>query len=1497
MKKLPIIVTSDRSSYQILIQHNRLKSSSAFVLPLKSTRATMSAELGLAIAGVAATGAALSKALFGIYHSVRHTYRDVRDIATQLDLLRSVLKELQRALRKSKTICSADADQTIRGLLAKCTNIFDGIEDLTAPLRSADGDLLLNPPLGRRLKFYFKKDDLRLLQAQLESLKSTIHLMVSIIQVGRELPSLSSRDSSRERTPPRLKAALCVASELVDGERNCLADLLLIEEQVYAGDTEGVKFTRISAWLSGIVGLNEQGSSDASIRSVWTLSAAQRSITGSASNDVEMLLDKWTTVSDTKSEDARSQEVQGSDESELDSISSLSSEDDQNFTPTLNKRQVGDTQQGCLGIKSASKHPLSENLDLGMEAPAGRDPNSISTIEEPRYFATVTPCSSESGSSGTITPVAESLSPAEPVQSSPYPGFDILLPPILVNRGDDGDNETIHDLRRVSLADRRVRINIPDPTDGFPENRAKVQDWLTSSVESEDEEDQLSTKDLGTTNLPYQYHTPFSQISILSSQAPSEASSISTIRDNDSSSRKVYKIVKSGKNLVKLKKYSGAASLFKDAYDIAKSSEEVDDAQMMEIKFQIGIVFGELGKYRSAGRVLRNLLEIQRQQLGEDMKNTQLTRHYLGRIYSRQEQWRQAYDLYQVLWALRQSLLLRPSTAAADVDLALRTGHEYGQVLLKLGLYEEAARVLGLTYSKSKNIRGAEDTKITLEAGTRMGRALRSLGKVRESSDILSSIYDTCILSLESDHPITILCAHELALALCEQGRFRESEPLARSVWENKSKSQKFTISTQYDDETLDCIECLAKALRGLDKNAEARDMFRTVQRGFSRRFGQHHPRTIRVIDQLSEILLELEEEYEAERHLKSALVASRPITNDTITEDLTHIAEKLGPLLLNQDRKVDALEVYGFIFLGEKKFLGIDSILTLSNGHKYGSLCFDLHKLPTAETVFVEVWDRRKQVLGEKDPESIASGFQLGQVYFMRNNYEAAVSTHQSILNLRVDLFGAVSAEVIESSEVLGIVFVSNTKSFEQGFRLLRDALESKKQLYGAASTTISSAFRLASLSAGHGKFPDASELFSWIFEASKAKESAKSKATALASGFTAAGFQYIQQKHVEGNRTVGNVVQLIAEHSGETSRTAQIFAHGHAMILLLQRDGQGCRQILRHQFALQRRNFGPGHQKSVLVGEFLAISTLVDTLLKKTNVSNEVDKVNDWLFAQKQGWTIVMRFAMAASLICACIKLDELAQALLSWLHRTQKRLFGRFDRETLITLAIHHAFHLRRRYKRAKKIPSRDHSALDPRVLIPKIWPTLTKSIGHVLAKATTGEQRSKVFTTWLPKLMTEWTLYEGYRRERLTRLFIPEFVPQMQNFFTPEFAEHVQGFSRSREAEDDVASRVWTIASSELRENDDGTDDEGGSVDFSGVLDERATERLRSLGDSLIDLTMGAEESGDELKDSGEERAESRLKSLQSELVSEVISEASIDAAKENYEAFEQETDDI
>jgi hypothetical protein len=306
-----------------------------------------------------------------------------------------------------------------------------------------------------------------------------------------------------------------------------------------------------------------------------------------------------------------------------------------------------------------------------------------------------------SDSSESLTPTEASLNSrpdtlAEIHRNDPSPRQPILLP-ILVAGGHDDDNETIRDLRRVSLKDRRVRLDFSATLTNTSSSISGLEDRVASSVISNGSESVVVARVLKEKVGPYGYHTPFSQTSIMSSQSPSYVGSISTVGQTDLD-RKVYRLVRTGNNLIRLKKYSEAASLFRDAYNAKKAVNQVSDKQTLEIRFKMGILFGELGKYSSAERVLKKLLGIQDEILGQDSKPTQLSRHYLSRIYSSQEKWSEACNVYQVLWVIRKSGLHQQATQGPQTDLALRTGYEYSLALIELKQLPKAKDVLNMVY-------------------------------------------------------------------------------------------------------------------------------------------------------------------------------------------------------------------------------------------------------------------------------------------------------------------------------------------------------------------------------------------------------------------------------------------------------------------------------------------------------------------------------------------------------------------------------------------------------------------------------------------------------------------------------------------------------------------------------------------------------------------------------------------------------------------------------
>ena len=270
--------------------------------------------LGLAITSVVATTASLSKRLFGIYNSAKTACQDANDIAVSIDLFKAVLLELDNVLQMADGVYSEQAQTTIGQILGVCGKIFAQVEHLLSPLLPMESSEQAKVSLKGRLTWHFKKDDVSILIARLDSMKCKLHLMVSVISLADRLKDDPNDLQTKGPLSPQIEVRLCSARDDVASTRTSLRRLSQAEEEagrseLSDGSQTASQAAPLAPLLRNAVTSGDQGSSDlssnASTRSSYILSARCRSVTGDESGDVEMLIDKWTTLSEAGSKGSR----------------------------------------------------------------------------------------------------------------------------------------------------------------------------------------------------------------------------------------------------------------------------------------------------------------------------------------------------------------------------------------------------------------------------------------------------------------------------------------------------------------------------------------------------------------------------------------------------------------------------------------------------------------------------------------------------------------------------------------------------------------------------------------------------------------------------------------------------------------------------------------------------------------------------------------------------------------------------------------------------------------------------------------------------------------------------------------------------------------------------------------------------------------------------------------------------------------------------------------
>lgn len=133
-----------------------------------------------AIAGVATAGVQLSKSLYDLYTTVKASRPEIEDVANNVSLLAMVLEELNGVLCDDELSFKPSLQEAAQKIALRCRTIFEDIHKHTG----ADRDLK-GKKFYEKLAWYFKRERVRPLRSSLESLKSTLNILLHVVQLAK----------------------------------------------------------------------------------------------------------------------------------------------------------------------------------------------------------------------------------------------------------------------------------------------------------------------------------------------------------------------------------------------------------------------------------------------------------------------------------------------------------------------------------------------------------------------------------------------------------------------------------------------------------------------------------------------------------------------------------------------------------------------------------------------------------------------------------------------------------------------------------------------------------------------------------------------------------------------------------------------------------------------------------------------------------------------------------------------------------------------------------------------------------------------------------------------------------------------------------------------------------------------------------------------------------------------------------------------------------------
>ena len=133
-----------------------------------------------AVAGVATAGVQLSKTLYDLCATVKTSRQEIEDVANNVALLAMVLEELDGVLCDDVLDYRPQLREAAQSIVLRCAGIFKDIRKHTGEDQDLKGK-----SFPEKLAWYFKRERVKPLRSSLESLKSTLNILLNVIQLAK----------------------------------------------------------------------------------------------------------------------------------------------------------------------------------------------------------------------------------------------------------------------------------------------------------------------------------------------------------------------------------------------------------------------------------------------------------------------------------------------------------------------------------------------------------------------------------------------------------------------------------------------------------------------------------------------------------------------------------------------------------------------------------------------------------------------------------------------------------------------------------------------------------------------------------------------------------------------------------------------------------------------------------------------------------------------------------------------------------------------------------------------------------------------------------------------------------------------------------------------------------------------------------------------------------------------------------------------------------------
>jgi tetratricopeptide (TPR) repeat protein len=490
-------------------------------------------------------------------------------------------------------------------------------------------------------------------------------------------------------------------------------------------------------------------------------------------------------------------------------------------------------------------------------------------------------------------------------------------------------------------------------------------------------------------------------------------------------------------------KVYGSLGLYDDARRLLQRSVELSEATLgqdapetLESKYRLAGIYFDLSRLSDSEQMYEETLTAQRKVLGDEDPATLTTMTGMAEVYEELGQHQEAEETARHAFEIQQRVL------GPDHADTLRSQHRMGSALFKQGRDKEAEQILAEVWRKQTDLLGAEapDTVATMEE---LGEVFTALGRYDEAEQLYTDSLESRREVYGDEHPKTLVALARLSDLNLERGRWNECEAQRREVLEGRRR-----ILGPEHLSTLKAETDLAWLLRLVDRLDEAEQLASHAVEASSRSLGPDHVEVREFANVLSAVYLNQGRYAKAVDILKENLEiyeeAYGPVHPATTTA-----RNNLAVVYGNQNRDDEALAMYERNVEIQSEMLGEEHPQTLFSMNNYISALRDLRRLQEAMELSTINLERHQRVLGPDNPQTLTAmlqkGFTLGA---LSRNEEVMALADEYVAGHR-RLFGDEHPETLDAIYGMSGLYI-NQGRIDEALGLRKEVLEGRKKLYG---------------------------------------------------------------------------------------------------------------------------------------------------------------------------------------------------------------------------------------------------------------------------------------------------------------------------------------------------------------------------------------------------------------------------------------------------------------